>query len=152
MWQIKELEDKLREQERQLQCRLSNDFAELIRATPREEAKTCPKDDEVMSDIDLRILRSSNSVNRPMSQGSILPKGKDYIHQTRKKRESRSGENSNNVYENKKMKPDPPKVAARVIRTTKPVSTDSTATTARRTSRDHQVQGIKDNKKKIWSR
>ncbi|KAL5755256.1 hypothetical protein ACOSP7_023476 [Xanthoceras sorbifolium] len=156
---IKELEDKLREQEQQLQCRLSHDFADLIRATPNE-GKTCIKDDEVMSDIELRILRSSNTINRPMSQGSVLPKGKDYLHHTRKKRESRSGETENtnsvsaSLYDNKKRKSDPPKVA-RVIRTAKPVTTTTIqgSSTNKRITRD-QVLGIKerDSKKKIWSR
>ncbi|KAI9165073.1 hypothetical protein LWI28_007104 [Acer negundo] len=154
--QIKELEHKLKEQEQQLQSRLSRDFADLIRATPNE-GKSCIKDDEVMSDIDLRILRSSN---RPMSQGSVLPKGKDYLHPTRKKRESRSGETENtniasaSLYDNKKRKSDPPKVA-RVIRTAKPVTTTIQGpSTNKRLIRDQAVLGIKerDSKKKIWSR
>ncbi|KAK3211129.1 hypothetical protein Dsin_015835 [Dipteronia sinensis] len=153
--QIKELEHKLKEQEQeqQLQSRLSRDFADLIRATPNE-GKTCIKDDEVMSDIDLRILRSSN---RPMSQGSVLPKGKDYLHPTRKKRESRSGETENtniasaSLYDSKKRKSDPPKVA-RVIRTAKPVTTIQGLSTNKRIIRDQAVVGIRDSKKKIWSR
>ncbi|KAK0603410.1 hypothetical protein LWI29_004680 [Acer saccharum] len=155
--QIKELEQKLKEQEQQLQSRLSHDFVDLIRATPNE-GKSCIKDDEVMSDIDIRILRSSN---RPMSQGSVLPKGKDYLHPTRKKRESRSGETENttniasaSLYDNKKRKSDPPKVA-RVIRTAKPVTTTIQGpSTNKRLIRDQAVLGIKerDSKKKIWSR
>ncbi|TXG60065.1 hypothetical protein EZV62_014638 [Acer yangbiense] len=155
--QIKELEQKLKEQEQQLQSRLSRDFADLIRATPNE-GKSCIKDDEVMSDIDIRILRSSN---RPMSQGSVLPKGKDYLYPTRKKRESRSGETENttniasaSLYDNKKRKSDPPKVA-RVIRTAKPVTTTIQGpSTNKRLIRDQAALGIKerDSKKKIWSR
>ncbi|KAK2656623.1 hypothetical protein Ddye_009675 [Dipteronia dyeriana] len=153
--QIKELERKLKEQEQQLQSRMSHDFADLIRATPNE-GKTFIKDDEVMSDIDLRILRSSN---RPMSQGSVLPKGKDYLHPTRKKRESRSGETENtniasaSLYDSKKRKSDPPKIA-RVIRTAKPVTTNQGPSTNKRIIRDQAVLGIKerDSKKKIWSR
>ncbi|KAH9664285.1 kinesin-like protein KIN-14R [Citrus sinensis] len=157
---IKELEDKLKEQEQQFQCRLSRDFADLIKYTPNE-VKTSKGDDEVMSDIDLRILRSSNSVNRPMSHGSILPRGNGHQHETRKKRDSRSGETENNnilkssSYENKKRKSDPPRVAAtRVMRTAKPVTaTIQGPSVHKRINRD-QVQGIKerDTKKKIWSR
>ncbi|KAH9712653.1 kinesin-like protein KIN-14R [Citrus sinensis] len=157
---IKELEDKLKEQEQQFQCRLSRDFADLIKSTPNE-VKTSKRDDEVMSDIDLRILRSSNSVNRPMSHGSILPRGNGHQHETRKKRDSRSGETENNnilkssSYENKKRKSDPPRVAAtRVMRTAKPVTaTIQGPSVHKRINRD-QVQGIKerDTKKKIWSR
>lgn len=159
-FQIKELEDKLKEQEQQFQCRLSRDFADLIKSTPNE-VKTSKGDDEVMSDIDLRILRSSNSVNRPMSHGSILPRGNGHQHETRKKRDSRSGETENNnilkssSYENKKRKSDPPRVAAtRVMRTAKPVTaTIQGPSVHKRINRD-QVQGIKerDTKKKIWSR
>ncbi|GAY38819.1 hypothetical protein CUMW_039610 [Citrus unshiu] len=158
--QIKELEDKLKEQEQQFQCRLSRDFADLIKSTPNE-VKTSKRDDEVMSDIDLRILRSLNSVNRPMSHGSILPRGNGHQHETRKKRDSRSGETENNnilkssSYENKKRKSDPPRVAAtRVMRTAKPVTaTIQGPSVHKRINRD-QVQGIKerDTKKKIWSR
>ncbi|XP_031285173.1 kinesin-like protein KIN-14R [Pistacia vera] len=154
---IKEVEDKLREQEQQLQSRLSHEFAELIRATPTE-GKTCKRDDEVMSEIDIRILRSSNSIKRPMSHGSVLPKGNDYLYETRKKRQSRSGETENNaaaptsLYDNKKRKSDPPRVA-RLVRTTKPVTTTQGPPIHKRINKD-QVAGIKerDNKKKIWSR
>ncbi|KAJ4714582.1 Kinesin-like protein [Melia azedarach] len=155
--QIKELEDKLKEQEQQMQCRLSRDFADLIKATPNE-GKTCMRDDEVMSDIDLRILRSSNSVNRPMSQGSVLPRGNVYNHEIRKKRDSRSGETENKIpvstlYENKKRKSDPPRVA-RIVRTTKPVTTTTQGPSIHKRINRDPVPGMKerDNKKKIWSR
>lgn len=157
---IKELEDKLNEQEQQFQCRLSRDFVDLIRSTPNE-VRASKRDDEVMSDIDLRILRSSNSVNRPMSHGSVLPRGNDHQHETRKKRDSRSGETENNnihkssLYENKKRKSDPPKVAAtRVMRTAKPVTTTIQGPSIHMRINRDQVQGIKerDAKKKIWSR
>lgn len=158
--QIKELEDRLKEQEQQFQCRLSRDFVDLIRSTPNE-VKASKRDDEVMSDIDLRILRSSNSVNRPMSHGSVLPRGNDHQHESRKKRDSRSGETENNnilkssLYENKKRKSDPPKVAAtRVMRTAKPVTTTIQGPSIHMRINRDQVQGIKerDAKKKIWSR
>ncbi|KAK1562798.1 hypothetical protein Q3G72_017252 [Acer saccharum] len=148
---IKELEHKLKKQEQQLQNRLTD----LMRVTPNE-GKTCIKEDELMSDIDLRTLRS---FNRPMSQGSVLPKGKDYLHLTRKKRESRSRETENtniapaSLYDNKKGKSDPPKVA-RMIRTAKPVTKVEGPSTNKRIIRDQTVLGIKerDSKKKIWSR
>lgn len=140
-----------------MQCRLSRDFADLIKATPNE-GKTCMRDDEVMSDIDLRILRSSNSVNRPMSQGSVLPRGNVYNHEIRKKRDSRSGETENKIpvstlYENKKRKSDPPRVA-RIVRTTKPVTTTTQGPSIHKRINRDPVPGMKerDNKKKIWSR
>lgn len=126
-------------------------FADLIRATPTE-SKSCKRDDEVMSDIDLRILRSSN---RPMSHGSVLPKGNDYLFETQKKRQSRSAETENamvstSLHDNKKRKSDPPRVA-RLVRTTKAVTSIQGPSIQKRIGKD-QVAGIKDTKKKIWSR
>ena len=121
---IEELEHKLKEQEQQLQNRL----ADLTRATPNE-GKTC-------------ILRSST---RLLSQGSVLRKGKDDLHPTRKKRESRSGEKENtniasaSLHVNKKGKSEPSKFA-RMIRPAKPAKPVKPVTT---------VQGPSTSKKKI---
>lgn len=161
LWQIKELEDKLREQEQQLQHRLSHEFTDFVKATPTEAKSTNSiRDDEPINEPELRILRSSNSVNRPMSHGSILPKGNEVV---RKKRESRSGEAENiimtnltstSLYDNKKRKSDPPRFARGLTRATKTVTaTTQGAVTHKRINRDHGL-GIKerDAKKKIWSR
>ena len=138
-----------------------------MRATPAE-AKTFARD-ILMSDVEPYILRSSNSVNRPMSQGSMRG-GNDSTQGTRRKREFKSGETENIIVVssglngNKIRKSDPPKIT-RIMRTTKPITTTTTnATTTttttqaplfshKRVIRD-QVQGIKerDSKKKIWSR
>ncbi|KAL5556600.1 hypothetical protein UlMin_038836 [Ulmus minor] len=143
---IKELENKLREQEQQLQS--THEFIDSIRSTPAER-KTYVRD-EPMSDVEPYILRSSNIMNRPTSQGST--RGSSY--ETRRKRESRSGENMipTGFKGSKIRKSDPPKVA-RVIRpVTKPVTAAQGPLTHKRINRD-QVQGAKerDSKKKIWS-
>ncbi|KAJ9177490.1 hypothetical protein P3X46_012706 [Hevea brasiliensis] len=147
---IKELEDKMREQEKQLQCMQTQDFSGAARATPIA-GKTCIKDDEFLSEIESHVLRSSNSINRPLSHGSALPKGNETLlhDNTRKKRQSRSGEIENNIISRKS---DPPKII-RVMRTAKPVTAAPGPLTQKRINRD-QGQGIKerDSKKKIWSR
>ncbi|GAV68571.1 Kinesin domain-containing protein/Malectin domain-containing protein [Cephalotus follicularis] len=152
---IKELEDKVREQE--LQLMLTRDFANVIKATPNEGKPRIR--DELMSDIEPRILRSSNSINRPMCHGSTLPGGNDLLHDTRKKRQSRSGETENymavptHLNDKKARKSDPPKIA-KVARPAKLVTTTTQGPpTKKRISRD-SAQGTKerDVKKKIWSR
>ncbi|XVE83041.1 hypothetical protein DITRI_Ditri16bG0055000 [Diplodiscus trichospermus] len=155
---IKELEDRLREQEKQLQCALARDFADVIRATTPNEGK-CRRD-EFMSEAEPHILRSSNSVSRPLSQGSKQPRVSDSIPETRKKRQSRSGETENNTVisaslkDKRARKSDPPKIA-RVVRTAKPatVAAAQGPLTHKRINRDH-IQAAKErySKKKIWSR
>ncbi|XP_023887362.2 kinesin-like protein KIN-14R [Quercus suber] len=153
---IKELEDKLRLKEQQWQH--THDYTDAVRSTPIE-VKTFVRE-EYMNEIEPHILRSSNSVNRPMSQGSSLLRGIEPLHETRRKRESRSSDIENNFIvpsslNDRKIsrKSDPPKIA-RVVRTTKLTATAAQGPlTHKRTSRD-PIQGIKerDNKKKIWSR
>ncbi|KAF2295791.1 hypothetical protein GH714_034014 [Hevea brasiliensis] len=140
---IKELEDKLREQEKQLQCMQNQDFPGIIRATPIA-GKTCMRDDEFLRSSSSYVLRSSNSINCPSSHGSALPKGNDtLVHESRKKRQYRSGEIENN----------PPKIA-RVMRTAKPVTVAAPGPLTHKRIKRDQGQGIKerDAKKKIWSR
>ncbi|EOX91895.1 Di-glucose binding protein with Kinesin motor domain isoform 3 [Theobroma cacao] len=154
---IKELEDRLREQEQQLQCALARDFGDVMRATPNEGK--CRRDDEFMSEAEPHILRSSNSISRPLSQGYKQPRVSDSLHETRRKRYSRSGETENNMVmsaslnDKRARKSDPPKIA-RVVRTAKPVTGAAQGPlTHKRINRD-QVQAAKerDTKKKIWSR
>ncbi|KAF5738045.1 Di-glucose binding protein with Kinesin motor domain isoform 1 [Tripterygium wilfordii] len=151
---IMEVEDKLKQQELQLQCKLNLCSADVMGFTPRE-GMSYTRDEELIKEIEPCILRSSNSINRPMSQGSILPKGSSLFNETRKKRHSRSSETENiATTTNMGRKSDPPRVA-RVMKTTKPVTTATTQglLSHKRSNRD-QVQGIKerDSKKKIWSR
>ena len=144
----------MREKEQQFRC--THDFVDSTRATP-VEVKACFRD-ELMNDIEPYILRSSNSMSRPMSQGSM--RGNDSIQGTRRKREFKSGETENimmvstGLNDKKIRKSDPPKIA-RIMRTTKPATTTITQGpfTHKRVTRE-QVQGVKerDNKKKIWSR
>lgn len=152
--QIKELEEKVRQKEQEMQGKLIQDYADGIRATPTI-GKTGLNDGNLV-EIEARILRSTNSVNRPVSQGSVL--GYESLHDRTRKRNSRSGETENflpNVSSDKRgRKSDPPKVA-KVTRPVKPATNANGpfTGTSRRFSRD-QVQGPKekDNKKKIWSR
>ncbi|XP_060671808.1 kinesin-like protein KIN-14R isoform X1 [Ziziphus jujuba] len=153
---IKELEEKLKEQELQLQC--THDFVDAAKATPAE--RKISTRDEFMSDIESHILRSSNSLmNRPKSQGSN--RGNHSIHErTRRKREFKSGDTENIIMvtnclnDNRARKSDPSKIA-RIMRTAKPSTTIAVQgpLTHKRVIRD-QVQGLKDQrdaKKKIWS-
>ncbi|KAG5534331.1 hypothetical protein RHGRI_022456 [Rhododendron griersonianum] len=149
---VKELEDKLREQEQQYVSKLSLD--PTVRATPLE-GKRCIRDD-TMNDTEHHILRSSNSINRPMSLGSTLPKGNIPFHGTRK-RLSRNSEPENNSLNDKKGRhSDPPKPFSRVARTTvkQPVVTTSKRPVAHNQTTRDPVQAIKEreNKKRIWSR
>lgn len=147
----------MRERELHLPC--THDYVDATRATPAEAKTIMHARDEIMSDVEAHILRSSNSVNRPMSQGSN--RGNNSNSKTRRKREFKSGNAENNnvllpasFNDNKARKSDPPKTA-RVVRITKP-ATNAVAQgplTHKRNTRD-QVQGVKerDAKKKIWSR
>ncbi|KAG6702646.1 hypothetical protein I3842_07G046100 [Carya illinoinensis] len=145
---IKELEDKLKVQEQQ-----SQDCTDAVRATPKTFIR-----DELMNEIEPRILRSSNSINRPLSQGSTLQRGNDSFHEMRRKRDFRNADAENNIFVSSSLndtkvsrKSDPPKIA-RVMRTTKLVTATQGPLMHKRTSRDYN-QGIKEreNKKKIWS-
>ncbi|KAF5454378.1 hypothetical protein F2P56_024049 [Juglans regia] len=150
---IKELEDKLRVQEQQSQG-IHDCTDHAVRAsTPKTFIR-----DEFMNEIESRILRSSNSINRPLSQGSTLQKGSDSLHEMRRKRDFRNADVENHIFVSSSLndtkvsrKSDPPKIA-RVMRTTKLVTATQGPLTHKRTSRDHN-QGIKEreNKKKIWS-
>ncbi|XP_021832256.1 kinesin-like protein KIN-14R [Prunus avium] len=146
---IKELQDKLREQEKQ------SEFADAVRATPNE-GKTCIRD-EIMNDAEACILRSSNSLNRPMSQGSISLRGNDSVREMRRKREFKSGETENIIRlpnsfnDNKVRKSDPPKIA-RITRTAKPATATQGPSVNRRFSRDQIQVKERDTAKKIWSR
>ncbi|XP_004289515.1 PREDICTED: geminivirus Rep-interacting motor protein-like [Fragaria vesca subsp. vesca] len=156
---IKELEDKLREQEKQLteeklrsQC--TQVLTEMVRATPHEGKSRIR--DEIMNDVDPCILRTSNSLNRRMSQGSTLLKGNESVHEKRRKREFKSGETENfhrlstSLYDNKSRKSDPPKIA-RITRPVKPVTATQGPLIHKRIIRDQVQVKERDNKKKIWS-
>ncbi|XP_039009587.1 LOW QUALITY PROTEIN: kinesin-like protein KIN-14R [Hibiscus syriacus] len=160
---IKELEARLKEQEQQLQGALARDFSNAIMASP--SVGKCRREDESMNEAEPHILRSSNSTSsRPLSRGSKHPRVSDLIHETRRKRYSRSGETENNnmvipasLADKRARKSDPPKVA-RVVKTAKP---GSIAAAQGRGTLGHkkvmnraQVQAAMeiDTKKKIWSR
>ncbi|KAK8673861.1 hypothetical protein V6N13_112171 [Hibiscus sabdariffa] len=144
---IKELEDRLKEQEQQLQCALARDFAVAIVTSPSEGKRR--RDYESMNEAEPHILRSSNSTSRcPLSRGSKQPRVSDAVHETRRKRYSRSGETENNtsLADKRARKSDPPKVA-RGVKIAKPGSIAHKRVINR-------VQAVmeRDNTKKIWSR
>ncbi|KAJ8557432.1 hypothetical protein K7X08_003057 [Anisodus acutangulus] len=77
---IKELEDKIKEQEQQLACMITDSDAK----------------EDLTSDIEQRILKTSNTFNRQASQvGSNFPKGKDSVQQVRRKLSSTNSETEN---------------------------------------------------------
>ncbi|KAK8995797.1 hypothetical protein V6N11_076055 [Hibiscus sabdariffa] len=160
--QIKELEDRLKEQEQQLQCALACDFADSIMASP--SVGKCRRDDESIIEAEPHILRSSNSTNsRPLSRGSKQPRVSDAVHESRRKRYSRSGEAENNnmvipasLADKRARKSDPPKIA-RGVKTAKPGSIAAQGPgplAHKRVINRAQVQATieRDTKKKIWSR
>ena len=154
-WQIKELEYSFREQEQQWEQ--ADYYVDPLKATPNEGKSSLG--DDYLSEIEPRILRSSNSVNQQMNQCSNSSRGNDSYHQTRNKREFRSTESENNFVmtslHDKKFtrKSDPPKIGRIGRGITKPVLATQALPNHKRASRD-QVQGFKerDSKKKIWSR
>ncbi|MED6220555.1 hypothetical protein PIB30_045934 [Stylosanthes scabra] len=153
--QIKELEDSYREREQQWQQQEASCFVEAGKATPDVGKSRMSGGSEYPVESEPRILKSSNSVNRPTSQPSA--------NQMRIKREFRGNEAENNygiptsLHERRvTRKSDPPRVARIVRPTTKPMIPAQAAPVSHKrasTSRD-QVQGIKERetKKKIWSR
>ncbi|KAE8704075.1 Kinesin-like protein KIFC3 [Hibiscus syriacus] len=159
---IKELEARLKEQEQQLQCALARDFADAIMASP--SVGKCRRDEESMNEAEPRILRSTNSSSsRPLSSGSKQPRVSDVVHETRRKRYSRSGETENNntvipasLADKRARKSDPPKIA-RGVKTAKPggIAAQGQGTLAHKKviNRAHvQAAMERDTKKKIWSR
>ncbi|PIN15034.1 hypothetical protein CDL12_12326 [Handroanthus impetiginosus] len=157
---IKELEDKVRELEKQLASTIISEYVNSSRSTPTESKRSARE--EKTNEAEHRILRSLNTVNRRVSQGSVLVKENDSLHEVRKKRLSRNGEVENNstvavptpVSDNKGRHSDPPKPVPRISRT-KAITTAQRPVVAPRnkTSRD-PMQGIKerDTKKRMWSR
>lgn len=95
-FQIKQLEDKIKEQEQQLACMVTDsDATKSLRSSPPGSSR-CSSRDDLTSDIEQRILKSSNTVNRQATQGSTLLKGKDSVPQVRRKRLSTNSEAENN--------------------------------------------------------
>lgn len=74
-----------------------SDATKSLRSSPLESSK-CSSRDDLTSDIEQRILKSSNAVNRQASQGSNLLKGKDSVQQVRRKRLSTNSEAENGVF------------------------------------------------------
>ncbi|KAL8109216.1 hypothetical protein AgCh_025348 [Apium graveolens] len=173
---IGELEEKLREQEERLQsqqeqqlklqaheqemaCTLVDSTNAIRSNMPLLEGNKFERD-ELMIDTENCVLKSSNSMKRPMSQGSALPKGRDSLVETRRRRLSRNSE-TENVASNlrsgdtKGRQSDPPRLISRTPRVTKPASgVQRPITRTRVTARDQQIQGTKatESKKRVWTR
>jgi kinesin family protein C2/C3 len=162
-WQMKELEEKYKEREQQ--WKQTHCYVEAVKMAATPDIGKSRTSDECPNEIETRILCSSNSVNRQISQDSVLIKGNDSNHQIRNKRHLRSNEIENHFLlpssslRDRKItrKSDPPPKISRIGKiTTKPTAVASQAPLSHKrasTSRD-QAQGVKerDSKKKIWSR
>ncbi|XP_019422125.1 PREDICTED: kinesin-like protein KIN-14R isoform X2 [Lupinus angustifolius] len=157
--QVKELEDRNREQEQQWQQ--TNCFVEAAKATP-DIGKGCKTSEKCPSEIDPHILRSSNSSNHQINQGSTLSKGNDFTQHLRSKGGFRSNEIENSYVMSSSLqkrkvtrKSDPPMIGKGVRPITKPgITTQPPPLSHKRASTSRDVQGIKerDSKKKIWNR
>ncbi|PNY08584.1 geminivirus rep-interacting motor [Trifolium pratense] len=161
--QMKELEEKYKEREQQ--WKQTHCYVEAVKMAATPEIAKSRTSDECPNEIETRILCSSNSVNRQISQDSVLAKGNDSTHQMRNKRQHRSNEIENHYVipssslRDRKItrKSDPPPKILRTGKiTSKPTAIASQAPVSHKrasTSRD-QAQGVKerDSKKKIWSR
>lgn len=161
--QIKELEEKLREQEQQLAAaKMLSESMNTLKSTPMEN-KVPPVREEMTNEAEHRVLRSLNLANRRGSHGSALVKENDSGHEVRRKRLSRNIEVENNGgglpptasdHPYKTRRSDPPKPATGgVSRTTKPSLTGTRPVARVKTTRD-PVPGIKerDSKKRMWNR
>lgn len=164
LWQIKMLEEKLRQHEQQGECVPIPCSAEKLGATPMSLGR------ETTCDVDPLSQRSVNSSNRTMNQGSILLKGTDSLRELRRKRDIQSKGTENNFFlsnsllekkalsaeSNKARHLDPSRALARIARSTNPVS--STRKAYSNTNRITKDQGPwakesnSNNKYKIWLR
>lgn len=149
---------KLQAQEQQMACTLV-DSTSAVRSNMPHEANKIERD-ESMIDAEHCILKSSNSMKRPMSQGSTLPKGRESLIETRRRRLSRNSETENNASnlrsgDTKGRQSDPPRPISRAARITKPsTGSQRPITQTRVTARDQQTQVTKatESKKRVWTR
>ncbi|XP_058069432.1 kinesin-like protein KIN-14R [Magnolia sinica] len=160
---VKEVENKLKEQQHSesiilqqkitdLENKLKEQYQHQSMLLPHPTLQSTPIDRrsvphiESINGTDLLVLRSSDSINRPMSQPSALLRGADSLHEIKRRRERRSG-SSLGDYENnntniivpppplldKKPFPtelsrpslDPAKAFKRLTKTSKPVTTSN---------------------------
>lgn len=155
---------RLKEQELHIQqMATTREFPDVASATPNE-VKTCFKEDNFGNENteSNNILRTSNRLKTTTSTRRNDSLNLNEI--TRKKRASRSSETENNgddhhMKEKRIRKSDPPKVAGRVIRPTRPVSGSSNQVPVAQKkviiNREQQQVPVgreRDSKKKIWSR
>lgn len=150
--QIKELEEKLKQQERRLSITTIADSSSSMKLTPREEGKH-----KFINEAEQHILRSSNVMNRQMVAGYNRPKRTDSLGsiggEVRRKRLSRNSEVENvEINENKSRKSDPPKPHQRgPTRTVKPAPAPVAQRPVSRPS--NPIQAVKDRatKKRMWA-
>ncbi|CAN4126807.1 unnamed protein product [Withania somnifera] len=91
---ITELEDKIKEQEQQLACMVIDSDANSLISSPH--ISKCSSRDDLTSDIEQHILKSSNAINCQVTPGPNLLKGKDSVQQVRRKRLSTNSDAENN--------------------------------------------------------
>lgn len=106
--QVKQLEQRHREErEHQIECIFSsnpnlNSIDALRTATPADGRASSR--DETMSDIDPQILRCSNSINgQVVGHSSALLKGRESLHEIKRKRESENSFGMHITSADKKM-------------------------------------------------
>ncbi|KAG1362267.1 hypothetical protein COCNU_10G004860 [Cocos nucifera] len=97
---VNKLKNKLREKRDQSKSMLLLHSDDALKFATPTEGKAFSRD-ESTSETDPRILRSSNSVNKPLTgPGSILLQGAEPLHEIKRKRELRStmvGKSENNI-------------------------------------------------------
>ncbi|KAK9271462.1 hypothetical protein L1049_027053 [Liquidambar formosana] len=162
---IKELEEKLRQREQQSKGVPPLCSAENSGATPKEGKDWLRAG--TICDMDSQILRSLNSCNRKMSQGSVLLKGTDSLRELRRKREfqHRGTENSFSLSapllekktlptdSNKARHIDPSKAFARITRATRPFTTAQRPFSNNGINREQDTRvKERDNRARVWSR
>lgn len=159
--QIKELEGKLKDQERRLSIATIADSSSTMKATPRETDKHIGGSrDKFLNEVEQHVLRSSNIMNRQTVASLNKSKRNDSLGSTgggevRRHRLSRNSEveNAENNNENKSRKSDGPRPVQRgATRMVKPAPTQ-VAQRPVNLSRPSVAQGVKDreSKKRMWA-
>lgn len=158
-FQVKELEEKLRQQEQE---HASSAFsAENSQATPNETITFLRH--ETIGDINPLGLWSFSSNNQRTDHGSVLLKVPESLHEIRRKREFRSKGHENNFIPpaslsdgkmfsaepNKGKKSGMQKALARITRSIKPATTTTTQRAFPNNKNDNQIPAVKS---RIWLR
>nr|CAD1844496.1 unnamed protein product [Ananas comosus var. bracteatus] len=151
---VLELESKLQGGREQSNAKILFDYTnESSRTTTTPmEGKSFSRE-ESANESDHQILRSSNSINKPItSKESILLRGAETLHEMKRRRESRSslyGEHENSIVV---RRIEPSKALGRLTRTSKVVTTNKMFPHSR-ISKEPQGGGVKEKEKiRGWAR